>query len=296
MSVSFRHTFEQGPVLAALAKTVVSAVANRKGRGSGEAPSAPGPVHQAIIKPRSDALIRDYIRHVGGNPSAYRGVVPFHLFPQWGFPMLGKTLEGIPWDLTRVLNAGCSVEINAPVPAGVNLAVTSQLVRIDANEKRVILFQRLTTGTDETPEALVVEQRSFVPLGGGKGSGGKKGHPQVPENAREIGRFKANQRAGLDFAILTGDFNPLHWVPAYAKAAGHPSPILHGFSQMARSIELLNRNVFAGDVTRLKQVEVRFTRPLRLPANIGVFIDDEGGFSIGKAASGPAYMTGTFQC
>ena len=39
-------------------------------------------------------LIRDYIRHVGGDPAWYRGRVPPHFFPQWGFPLGARALEG----------------------------------------------------------------------------------------------------------------------------------------------------------------------------------------------------------
>ena len=35
--------------------------------------------------------------------------------------------------------------------------------------------------------------------------------------ALEIARWKAPAGAGMDFALITGDFNPVHWVPAYAR-------------------------------------------------------------------------------
>ena len=50
-------------------------------------------------------------------------------------------------------------------------------------------------------------------------------------------------RAGLEFAFLTGDFNPVHWVRRYARAAGFASPILHGFAMMARTMESLGRTL-----------------------------------------------------
>jgi hypothetical protein len=55
--------------------------------------------------------------------------------------------------------------------------------------------------------------------------------------AREIGRFSLSKRAGLDFAKATGDFNPIHWAPRYAKAMGFRSVILHGFGSLSWAFE-----------------------------------------------------------
>ena len=99
MSISPIHVLEQGPVLASLVQAAVSGLRPRP-----DSTQVPGPVFTATVRPRSAGLINNYIRHVGGNPKSYRGAVPAHLFPQWGFPMLSKTLGTVPYDLTKVLN------------------------------------------------------------------------------------------------------------------------------------------------------------------------------------------------
>ena len=62
---------------------------------------------------------------------------------------------------------------------------------------------------------------------------------------------------------------------------------------MARAIEGLNRSLFAGDVHRLSVVDVKFTRPLVLPAEVGLYVIDNNLF-VGDAPGGPAYLVGTF--
>ena len=69
--------------------------------------------------------------------------------------------------------------------------------------------------------------------------------------------------------------------------------ILHGFATLGRAVEGLNKNLWAGDASRLKTIDVKFTKPLVLPARVGVYVRD-GEVWIGDAAGGPAYMTGTF--
>lgn len=291
-----KHILHQGPVIGALVRTGWTAFRQKPSKELPAPPSTPGEELTETVPPRSPGLVQDYLRHVGADRSSYRGILPFHLFPQWTFPIQSKTLSAIPYDLTKVLNGGVSVVVNAQLPADEPLKLKARLDRIDANESRVILIQRIAVETESAPEALVIEQTAIIPMKRDKkaGAGKKKEKPRVPTHYQEVGRFKASKNAGLEFAYLTGDFNPLHWIPAYARMAGHPTPILHGFSTMARAIEVLNKNVWAGDVRQLQSLTVRFTRPLRLPASVGVFIDYEGGLAVGDAPDGPAYLTGSY--
>ena len=293
MSVPFRNVFQQGPVVAALINTAYKSMRQKKATGIPEPPVCPGPEIVEICPARPSSLIDDYIRHVGGDPSGYRGTVPFHLFPQWAFPIFGKLLSDLPYDLTAVLNAGCSVQIREPLPTGVPLHLRGRLERVDADDRRVLLTQRIVTGTSEVPEALVVDQTAIVVFPRPKDApAGKRERARIPADVREIGRFRAHARSGLEFAMLTGDFNPLHWIAPYARAFGHPSPILHGFSTMARAIEFMNRNLFAGDVSRLREITVRFSRPLRLPAEVGIYLGQGGAIYAGNGVGGPAYLYG----
>ncbi len=133
--------------------------------------------------------------------------------------------------------------------------------------------------------------RAFVPLKRDKG-GKKRDKPRVPDDAREVARYRLSPTAGRDFAYLTGDFNPIHWIPAAARAAGFKNCILHGFATMARAIETLQDVRFSGDRSRLHAVEVKFTRPLVLPAKPGVFVGEGGRFWVGTHPGGPCFVEG----
>ena len=305
MSVSIRHVLHQGPVLASLVRTVASAaIARRRGNDTTTTPAVPGPWIQAELPPRPDDLVRDYIRHVGGDPGSYRGTVPGHLFPQWAFGLVAQTFAGLSYPLARGMNAGCRLELRAPLPAGQPLQVQVRLESVDDNGKRAILTQRVITGTRDVPEAVVADMRVFVPLPAPKTEGtdeprkkrngsDDKARPSVPATARELAFTRLPANAGLDFAKLTGDFNPIHWIPAAAHAAGFRSVILHGFGTLARAIEALNRRRFAGDVSQLAWVDARFVRPLVLPARVGVYVDDDALY-VGDAPGGGAYLEGRF--
>jgi hypothetical protein len=294
MGVSSRHILAQGPMLRTLGGGAVSIWRQRRGNIPTTKPAMPGPEIRTTVPPRSPALVRDYIRNVGGDPASYRGLVPPHLFPQWAFPVIARTLEGIPYPLARVLNGGCRFEINAPIPADRPLHVVARLEDIDDDGRRAVLHQRVITSTDAYENALVADLYAIVPLARGQ-NGARKERPRVPRGAHELAYFRIGAKAGLDFAKLTGDFNPIHWIPAAARASGFKNVILHGFGTLARTFEVLVRAKLAGDAGALAMIDVRFTRPLVLPASVGVFVTEDGQVFVGDAECGPAYLTGTYE-
>ncbi|UQA59466.1 MaoC/PaaZ C-terminal domain-containing protein [Polyangium aurulentum] len=295
MAVPTKHVLSQLPALCTLGGAALSAILPRR---SGTAPKTPGPWIDAELSPRPAGLVRDYIRHVGGDPAWYRGRMPAHFFSQWGFPLAARALSGLPYPLARVVNAGCRIEQHAPLPVGEPLFARARLQSIDEDERRALVTTRVETGTRDVPFSVIAEMRVFIPLpsrGEGKKSGGNKAKPTVPADAREIAFMRLSKDAGLDFAKLTGDFNPIHWIRPYARASGFRSTILHGFATLARAIEALNRARFAGDPARLRIVDARFTRPLVLPGRAGVYVDDAGGIWVGDAPAGGAYLEGHYE-
>jgi hypothetical protein len=295
MPVPLRYTLAHGPVIAALGRVAMYGM--RKDKPT-HAPQVPSAWVEAKLPPVPLEIIRDYIRHVGGDPGWYRNRIPAHFFPEWGFPLGERALEGLGYPLVRGMNAGCRIENRAPLPSGVPLEVRARIESIDDDGRRAIVVQKVITGTSKVPDALVCEMRVFIPLtkGGKDGEAKKpKARPTVPSDAHEIAFQRIPDNAGLDFAKLTGDFNPIHWLAPYARASGFRSVILHGFSTFARAIEALNRSRFAGDPTKLKVIDARFSRPLVLPARAGIYVTNDGGIWVGDAPGGGAYLEGRFE-
>lgn len=295
MSGTLRHLLEQGPGVRALLRTGVSALWRVP---HGPPPAAPGPWLESELPPRSTALVAAYLRHVGGDPAAYRGHLPPHLFPQWGFALAARALRGAPYPLARVMNAGCRIRVQAPLPAGEPLRVRARIESIDDDGRRALIAQRIVTGTRSAPDALDAELRAYVPLPGrartARDDEGapSRARPRVAMDARRMETLEAGPRAGWEFATLTGDVNPVHWIPAYARASGFRTCILHGFSTMARALEAVVRHELGGEPRRLAFAEVRFTRPLLLPARTAVHITPAREIFVGDAPGAEAYLVG----
>lgn len=292
--ISTRHVLSQGPMLRSLGRTAVLALAQRL-RSRGTTPHTPGAWIEAELEPPPPALVHDFVRAMGGDPDELHGRLPPHLFPQWGLALAARALEGVPYPMLRVMNAGCELRLNAPLPAGERLHVRARLESIDETDTRAMLSTRIITGTRSAPDALDATLHAFVPLA--RRSGTKKDAALVATDAREIERVALGVQAGLDFAKLTGDFNPIHWVAAYARMAGFRGSILHGFGTFAHAVQAVSEREFGGDTYALRTIQARFTKPLVLPAQVGVFVGGANNQQIfvGEAAGAEAYLVGSFE-
>ena len=294
MNVSLFHAFRQRATIATLARVVSSSVGQKIYANKSNRIEIPGTIFSDTIPPRSQRLINDYIYHVGGDPLSYKGILPPHFFPQWGFPLLAQTIASLPYDPIRILNGGVLYEVRKPLPSTEPLRLTAQLMNVDDNGRRIVFHQKLVTGTESAPEALIAEISAILPLKETKKSPIlKKEKPKIHDNAQEIGRIHLNANAGLEFALLTGDFNPVHWIGVYARLSGFSNTILHGFSTMARAAEILVKNRLSGRANLLERFEAKFVKPLVLPNKVSIFIQ-ENQIWVGHVQGGEPYLTGQF--
>lgn len=290
MAVAAKHVIAQRHVVSAMVRAVaLSAIKKPKG-----APKTPGPEVHLVVPAPSDQLVSDFVRLVSGDPGAYKREIPAHLFSHWAFPAVVRALEGVPYPTPKIMNAGCTLHIDKPIPKGEPLEVRAQLASIDDNGRRALLSVNVVTSTKSGGEALRADFRAIVPLGGDKGKQKGASKPRIPNEAREIASFDLPKTAGLDYAKATGDFNPIHWSPRYAKAMGFRSVILHGFGSLSFAYEGLARGLFSGNVKRIQTLDANFVRPLVLPCRVGLFIWGDGDVGLGAAPGGPAFMVGSY--
>lgn len=260
MSVSPALLRYQGPMLATLARVALSSL---RGVRTTSPPATPGPTLSAEVSAPPADLVDSYVAWADGEAQLYRHELPPSFFPQWGFPLLSRTLEGLPYRLSAVLNQGCRVEVRGAVPRGVPLRLQARLESVEEEETKIRLDQKLVTGTAADPELHVAHVFAVIPK-----ARGKKADRRADDTRtfRTVGSWTAAPLDGLRFGVLTGDMNPIHWLPPYARLAGFPRQILHGFGTLARTWEILRRT--SGQP--LRGIDVRFLRPLVLPARVDV--------------------------
>jgi acyl dehydratase len=295
MAVSWSHVLHQGPVLGAIARVGLASLRQSRPKH----PAQVGDVVEATLPPRDPRLVADYVAHVGGTIS--KGTLPPHLYPQWVFPLFSELLLRLPYDLRKVLNGGARVVAHKALPSDEPLNVRVRLEGIDDDGTRAIVHLVSITGTASAPDAVEGHLWCFFPLKKREGKGAPKEPALVPTDATELARWPLDANAGRAFALLTGDFNPIHWIPAAGRAAGFKGCILHGYASMARAWEGLASQLYANDPRRLASLEVKFTRPVALPGEVRLFLtsrpssENAGVLTMGTAPGAPANLTGTFR-
>jgi acyl dehydratase len=122
------------------------------------------------------------------------------------------------------------------------------------------------TGVDTSPDT-----------GTGAGTAGAppSDAEKPPEPAPLSAEWRLPDSLGRDYAAVSGDRNPIHLHALTAKPLGFPRAIAHGMWTKARSLAALER-----ELPDAYAVEVRFRRPISLPATVGFWSEGEDSAAI----------------
>ncbi|HSK03855.1 MAG TPA: SDR family NAD(P)-dependent oxidoreductase, partial [Kofleriaceae bacterium] len=175
----------------------------------------------------------------------------------------GVTAPGLKFGLDRVLHGEQYTELRRPLPPKGKLTTKAQIKNIYDKGKGAIVITELTTYDEHGDELVKNEVTTFVR--GAGGWGGERG-PSAdvntpPDRAPDkVVEDRTSENQALLYR-LSGDWNPLHADPGFAKAFGFQRPILHGLC----SFGFATRNVlqaFApdGNPDFVKSIKVRFAQ------------------------------------
>ena len=292
MPFLLRHILRHKTHLQAIREAGCTALSKRFDKNPAP-PRLPGPMIHSSIPPLAPSLIRDYLREVGANEFDYDKVLPAHLFPYWILPAALKSIAAAPYPIHKTLNGGCEIRLNQLIPADEPIVFSCQLEEIRETDRHITFVNRAHSGTASSPDALETVFYGILP----KSDVDSPPNPEqpkkvIPEGIELLETISIPQGAGLRFSLLTGDFNPIHWLSPYAKIAGFSNTILQGFGTLAWVMEALNKTVTQGAPTRVEHLAVRFTRPLVLPAEIRLYHAPNGRIFVGNDIGERPYLVG----
>ncbi|MFE3851671.1 MaoC/PaaZ C-terminal domain-containing protein [Streptomyces griseorubiginosus] len=170
----------------------------------------------------------------------------------------GLSMPGIEVDLARVLHGGQSLVIHRPLPATGTATATNRIAAVYDKGKAAVLVLRTEVADAEGP--LWTNDAQIFVRGEG-GWGGDRGpsarlEPPTGEPDRTVERPIREDQALL--YRLSGDWNPLHADPEFAKVAGFERPILHGLCTYGITLKAVVDTLLGGDVTRVTSYATRF--------------------------------------
>ncbi|MFF0111721.1 MaoC/PaaZ C-terminal domain-containing protein [Streptomyces prasinus] len=171
----------------------------------------------------------------------------------------GLSMPGVDVDLARVLHGGQSITLYRPLPAECAAAVTTRRIAAvhDKGEAAVLVMRTDVADADGplwTDEARI-HVRGEGGRGGDRGPSVRREAPAGPPD-RAVERPVREDQALL--YRLSGDWNPLHADPGFARLAGFERPILHGLCTYGMTLKAVVDTLLGGDVTRVRGYTARF--------------------------------------
>ncbi|GAA2454529.1 MaoC/PaaZ C-terminal domain-containing protein [Streptomyces glaucus] len=168
------------------------------------------------------------------------------------------SVPGVDVDLARVLHAGQSLRLHRPLPARGTATVTSRVTAVYDKGTAAVLVLR-TDAADAAGPLWTDDARVHVRgEGGWGGPRGPSARPGAPpgEPDRVVERAVREDQALL--YRLSGDRNPLHADPGFARRAGFDRPILHGLCTYGMTLKAVVDVLLDGEVERVRAYEARF--------------------------------------
>ncbi|MGW9492998.1 MaoC/PaaZ C-terminal domain-containing protein [Streptomyces prasinus] len=172
----------------------------------------------------------------------------------------GLSMPGVDVDLARVLHGGQSITLYRPLPAECAAAVTtSRIAAVHDKGEAAVLVMRTDVADADGPlwtDDARIHVRGEGGWGGDRGPSVRREAPAGPPD-RTVERPVREDQALL--YRLSGDWNPLHADPGFARLAGFERPILHGLCTYGMTLKAVVDTLLGGDVTRVRGCTARFT-------------------------------------
>ncbi|NHB57168.1 protein dehydratase [Acinetobacter sp. 194] len=212
-------------------------------------------VDKVIAAPKND-LVDAYIHWSGASIEKYRTTLPAHMVSQWGLSIASDLVLQSVYPLANVINQGLSLHIYGELPRDTPLKIHANIESIQEIEGIARIAVKITTGTEKQPHLVdTIVHMAFL-LPNFKKSKSNKSIQTL--EWKTVGHWRASAHDGLKFAMLTGDFNPIHWIKLVGMLSPFKNKVLHGFGMLVRSYECLPDEI--------KYLDVRFTKPVNLPS------------------------------
>jgi 3-hydroxyacyl-CoA dehydrogenase/3a,7a,12a-trihydroxy-5b-cholest-24-enoyl-CoA hydratase len=161
-----------------------------------------------------------------------------------------------------VLHGEQSIDLKATIPTSGKLSTSAKIGAIyDKGSGAVVVID---SETKDDGGALLFANQSSIFIRGAGGFGGERGpsasSKNVPPEAKPD--HTVEYQTSTDQAALyrlSGDRNPLHIDPEFAKMGGFDRPILHGLCTFGHVGRAILHSVCGSDPARFKGFEVRFS-------------------------------------
>jgi acyl dehydratase len=183
----------------------------------------------------------------------------FAVIPAFGSMGGIANVPGMQFNFAMLLHGEQEVILHKPLPPAQKLKTSGHIPEIyDKGKAALVILE--ATARDEQGEKLFTNRFSLFIRGEGGfgGDSGPKAGNVAPERKPDgvVTRTTLPQQALI--YRLSGDKNPLHCDPDFAKMAGFDRPIIHGLCSYGIACKAIVDEVLGGDVSQVARYQARF--------------------------------------
>jgi acyl dehydratase len=170
-------------------------------------------------------------------------------------------------NLAMVVHGAQKCVMHQPIPSEGSL-VTSAKIRAIYDLKKFASVLVDTKTVDAKSKDAIFDTTWKILFRGEGGFGGQpppRDESPVPptDRAADFHCAEATSKEAALLYRLSGDLNPLHADPEFAKNVGFPQgPILHGLATYGHMVRAIVQHACGGDATKLRAFEAQFRKPV----------------------------------
>jgi 3-hydroxyacyl-CoA dehydrogenase/3a,7a,12a-trihydroxy-5b-cholest-24-enoyl-CoA hydratase len=215
-------------------------------------------------------------------PFVYENAPGFSAFPTYGIvlsfkgtsndvlpfpsPAMMQTMNTPPLPGVKVgLDGERYLEVLHPLPLEGTFKLTSKLIGVHKRGKGALVENEVTISDDTktyvrmVSGAFLVGAKDFEPEAAGETySENVKVPSREPDAVDEV----ATGVHQTHLYRLSGDYNPLHIDPRFAKISGFQEPILHGLCSLGIATRVVLKRFGGNDPSQFKSIKLRFAKPV----------------------------------
>jgi acyl dehydratase len=192
------------------------------------------------------------------------------------------------FDPAMLVHGEQAVELHGPIPPAGRVLVTSRVAAVyDKGSAAVVVMESDSVDAESGEPRFTTRSAMFIRgeggFGGDRGPSGAR-NPAPEREPDHVVTYPTRADQALLYR-LSGDRNPLHSDPAFARRAGFPKPILHGLCTYGFTGRALFHTLCGSDPARFRGMEGRFSKPV-FPGDdlvVKVWLDEGSGSGSGSA-------------
>lgn len=201
------------------------------------------------------------------------------------------------FDFSKLVHGEQAVTLHSPIPVEGRVRTVTEVVGIYDKGSGAVIETESESVDAETEEPRF-STRSAVFIRGEGDFGGDRGpskRTEIPEREPDATvTYQTRPEQALVYR-LSGDRNPLHSDPEFAKLAGFDRPILHGLCTYGFTGRALLHTLCDSDPARFRSMAGRFTSPVFPGERLEIAMWTDGGEGVfeTRGEDGRGVLTGT---